>query len=76
MTAPTTQPQGYDSAIDPREALAAITDRFKKAHGSVILYNKTAAEFITDDCIKHLADLEELMSILCFAHEVAIEVTV
>jgi hypothetical protein len=71
MTAP--NPNGD---VDPRDALATVTDRFKRAHSKVMSHNLTSGDFLTRDCIQHMADLEELMGIFCLAHEVSIEVKI
>ena len=61
---------------DPRDSLATVTDKFKKAHAAVITHQTTAAEFIGSACVTHLCDLEELMGVWCAAHGVGIEVVV
>jgi hypothetical protein len=55
---------------DPRARLAEITDRFKEAHAAVVTYKKPAFMFIGEDSVRHLADLEELMGILCARHDI------
>lgn len=65
-----------DTDTDPRAALAAIMDRFKAAHADVITHKIPAYQFIGEFCITLLAEMEDLMGLLCAQHGVGIEVKV
>ena len=61
---------------DPRDALQTIMETFKKAHADVITHKVPAYQFIGEFCVTLLADMEDLMGLLCAQHGVGIEVMV
>ena len=61
---------------DPRDALQTIMETFKKAHADVITHKVPAYQFIGEFCVTLLAEMEELMGLLCAQHGVGIEVKI
>ena len=61
---------------DPRDALQTIMETFKKAHADVITHKVPAYQFIGEFCVTLLAEMEEVMGLLCAQHGVGIEVKI